>query len=69
MFLYFAIIRLRGIIFLFNFSEKVASFQKKSTDLPDTTQASNTGTHDVQRGDTDNLSAVVDHPSQHFNTR
>lgn len=69
MFLYFAIIRLRGIIFLFSFSEKVASFQKRWTDLPDTPQASNTSTHDVERGDTDSLSAVIDHPSQHFNTR
>lgn len=65
MFIYFAIIRLGGIIFLFNFSEKLASFQKGSTDLPDTPQARNTSTHD----DTDSLSAVVDHPSQHFNTK
>lgn len=46
-----------------NFSEKFASFKKRSTDLPDTPKASNTSIHDVERGDTDSLSTIVNHPS------
>lgn len=40
-----------------------ASFQKRSTDLPDTPKASNTSIHDVEKGDTYSLSTIVNHPS------
>lgn len=46
-----------------HYSEKFASFKKRSTDLPDTPKASNTSIHDVERGDTDSLSTIVNHPS------